>query len=243
MALSDFLTELRTLLKRANELKAQRPAGKPEENTKGSLLTPFIEALGYGPDERTFEGTIKTGTSEWVDYLLLPNKRRAPWLMLEAKSFWNQNLWNVNKDQVLRYMRDYSLMVAEDAPINWLVLTNFSEWYVLRLNDREPFWTFSADDLRDPEFAQQVYECFARENIPRDRLLSRFTEGQRDELGERFLSDLISLKSPDPARAPTKRACRSGGGGLYALGRSDRRGGLARRGAGVGGLGGGRGGA
>ncbi len=190
MALSDFLTELQTLLDRSEALRAQRPEGKPEENTKGSLLTPFIEALGYGPDERTFEGTIKTLTSEWVDYFLLPDKRRAPWMMLEAKSFWDKNLWDANKDQVLRYMRDYSLMVAGDAPINWLILTNFDEWYVLRLNDREPFWTFSADDLKHPEFARQVYECFARENIPRERLLSRFTEGQRDELGERFLSDL-----------------------------------------------------
>lgn len=190
MALNDFLAELQTLLERADALKTQRPAGKPEENTKNSLLTPFIGALGYGPDERTFEGTIKTLTSEWVDYFLLPEKRRAPWLMLEAKSFWNRNLWEANKEQILRYMRDYSLMVAGDAPINWLVLTNFNEWYVLRLNDREPFWVFSAEDLKDAEFAGQVYECFARENIPRNRLLSRFTEGQRDELGERFLSDL-----------------------------------------------------
>jgi len=188
VAVADFLTRLDELSNRADTL--ERPKGKPEENTKGNLLTPLLGALGYSPNELTFEGAIKTLTSEWVDYLLLPEQHRPPWLMVEAKSFWDKGLWQKHKDQVLRYMRDYSLMVAGDAPISWLVLTNFSEWYVLRLNDREPFWTFTAQDLRDGEFAEQVYSCFARENISQERLLSRYTESQRDGLGEQFLRDL-----------------------------------------------------
>jgi len=190
VAIDNFLTKLKTLLATAGEFRTDKPAGKPEENTKDKLITPFLEALGYSSEERTFEGTIKTLTSEWVDYFLLPEKRRAPWLMVEAKPFWDKGLWETNKEQVLRYMRDYSLMVAGDAPINWLVLTNFNEWHVLRLNDREPFWSFTAENLKDEEFARRVYECFAREEIPRDRLLSRYQEGQREKLGERFLRDL-----------------------------------------------------
>lgn len=65
MALADFLTRLDELLIRADAL--ERPGGKPEENTKGNLLMPLLEAFGYGPDELTFEGAIKTLTSEWVD--------------------------------------------------------------------------------------------------------------------------------------------------------------------------------
>lgn len=51
MALETFLSTLQTLLDRAAELEMRRENSKPEESTKDKLLTPFLEALGYGPDE------------------------------------------------------------------------------------------------------------------------------------------------------------------------------------------------
>lgn len=74
MALDTFLDTLSTLLARAVELKAGKPDAKPEATTQDKLLTPFLEALDYGPDERTPEAGIRslTLTREWVDYFLLP---------------------------------------------------------------------------------------------------------------------------------------------------------------------------
>lgn len=75
-------------------METRRNDDKPEENTKDKLLTPFLEALGYGPDERTLEVGIRSLTlsRSWVDYVLLPEKRRMPWLMVEAKSFWDRRI-------------------------------------------------------------------------------------------------------------------------------------------------------
>nr|MDQ3399054.1 N-6 DNA methylase [Deinococcota bacterium] len=192
MALADFLNELQTLLARAAELDRDKPDAKPEATTQDKLLTPFLEALGYSPDERTPEGGIRslTLTKEWVDYFLLPARRRPPWLMLEAKSFWAKDLWSENKDQVLDYLRNYALDVGADEPVPWLVLSNFKEWHVLRLSDREPFWSFSLEQLANTEFAAKVYERLARENVSRDRLLAFYSERQRQTLGEQFLRDL-----------------------------------------------------
>ena len=192
MSLTKYLQQTELLLSRAEDLERSRPEGKPEANTQDKLLTPFLEALGYGPDERTAEAGLRslTFTKQWVDYFLLSEKRKAPWLMVEAKSFWEKNIWEANKDQVLAYLRDYAVMVGMDVPVSWLVLTNFKEWHVLRLSDREPFWTFTSDQLADAEFATEVYERLARENVARDRLLYFYTERQRDTLGEQFLRDL-----------------------------------------------------
>ena len=192
MSLASYLQQTELLLQRAADLERSRPEGKPEANTQDKLLTPFLEALGYGPDERTAEAGLRslTLTRQWVDYFLLPEKRKSPWLMVEAKSFWDTSIWDTNKEQVLNYLRDYALDVGMDTPIPWLILTNFKEWHVLRLSDREPFWSFTSEQLADADFATEVYERLARENVSRDRLLYFYTERQRDTLGEKFLRDL-----------------------------------------------------
>ncbi len=173
-------------------MEARRSDAKSEENTKDKLLTPFLEALGYGPDERTLEVGIRSLTLSrgWVDYVLLPEKRRMPWLMVEAKSFWDSRIWETNREQVLGYLRNYAFDIGADTPVSWLLLTNFREWHLLRLNDQTPFWSFTAQDLRDPDRAAEVYERLAREQVGRDRLLAFYTERQRETLGEQFLRDL-----------------------------------------------------
>lgn len=192
MPLESFLSQLGRLLERSRDLIQTRPDAKPEATTQDRLITPFLDALGYGPDERTLEAGIRSLTlnKEWVDYFLLPEKRRPPWMMVEAKSFWDKSIWRANKAQVLEYLRNYALDVGTDAPVPWLLLTNFNEWHLLRLSDREPFWSFTREQLGDPDFAAEVYERLARENVPRDRLYAFYTERQRTQLGEQFLRDL-----------------------------------------------------
>ena len=194
MPRENFLETLPILLQRAQEMLAEGPGrGKPEENTKDKLLTPFLEGLGYQPEHRTLEGNIKslTGTKEWVDYFLLPERQKPPALMVKAKSLWDENIWEKYQADVRGYLRDYYLMVSTDEPVLWIVLTNFREWHVQRLNDRTPFWSFTMDDLAHPEFASQVYDRLARENLPRQRLQEFYTERQREDVqAAYFLADL-----------------------------------------------------
>lgn len=88
------------------------------------------------------------------------------------------------------YLRNYAFDIGADTPVSWLLLTNFKEWHLLRLNDQTPFWSFTAQDLRDPDRAAEVYERLTREQVGRDRLLAFYTERQRETLGEQFLRDL-----------------------------------------------------
>jgi type I restriction-modification system DNA methylase subunit len=194
MSIEQFVETITTLLQRARQMLAEGEGrGQPEESTKDKLLEPFLEALGYGPDYRTREGNIKSlvGTNTWVDYFLLPDRQKAPTLMIEAKSLWESDLWSNYGSTVLRYLRDYHLMVGPDEPVLWILLTNFREWHLLRLNDRTPFWSFTTQDFARPEFAGQVYERLAREHLPRERLQEFYTERQREDLqAAHFLADL-----------------------------------------------------
>lgn len=192
MSVQRFLEIIPALLKQAQALLGERGLGSPEETTKDKLLRPFLEALGYDSEYRALGGRIKSleGTTTWVDYFLLSDVGRHPVLMLEAKSLWDTNIWEANKQQVSDYLRDYRLMIGDEQPILWIILSNFREWHVLRLEDREPFWSFTMQELEDPSFARQVYERFARENLHRERLQEFYTERQRRELDVRFLADL-----------------------------------------------------
>lgn len=189
----NYIEQIKASYAEAQQLLKKRPPGKPEANTKGRLIDPMLQALGYEPKHRTWEGEIRSlvGAKEWVDYFLLPERDARPQLMVEAKPVWEDDLWETHKDQVLSYIRDYLLEVegAEEA-VRWIVITNFKEWHFVRLGDREPFWSFKMDDLLDASFAQTVYQRLAREEFGRQRLLALYKEHQRSELGPRFLADL-----------------------------------------------------
>ncbi len=192
MALQEFLDELPELLERAKRLVRSHPEGKPEENTKDQLIDPFLESLGYGPENRVLEGEIQSlrGTVTWVDYFLKVPRRTIPIAMVEAKPIWDEDIWEENKKQVLNYLRDYFRMVEGEQPVQWLIVTNFREFHVVRLGDREPFWSFTSEDLADPDVAATVYERLAREEFDRGRLFEFYTEKQRTRLGPQFLEDL-----------------------------------------------------
>jgi len=193
MSLSQFQNHLQALISTAETMLTSSRKGKPEENTKDRLIAPFLEALEYGTEYRTLEGSIRSllGTTTWVDYLLRPDASKHPKFLLEAKSLWDKNIWENNEQQVLDYLRNYSLDIGTQEPVLWLILTNFREWHILRLQDRKPFWSFTLEDFKNnPELVNRFYECFHRENLRSDRLEAFYREKTREELGSKFLADL-----------------------------------------------------
>jgi len=193
MPLQEFVNRLLALITQAQDLLTRESiVGQPEANTRSRLLDPLLDSLGYTPEYRPAEVAIKSlqSTTDWVDYFLLPEVNSHPAMMLEAKSLWEKGIWRQHKNQVLEYLRDYYIMIGTDQPVLWLILTNFREWHVIRLGDREPFWSFTMDDLEDREFAAQVYERLAREHLRSNRLQEFYSERQRRDLDARFLADL-----------------------------------------------------
>ncbi len=193
MSLANFHSEISRLAGEAEQMRRSPLEGKPEAETKSRLLEPLLNALGYTPECRTPEAKIKSliRTTTWVDYLLKPEVSARPVLMFEAKSLWDKDIWEANKQQVLDYLRDYSLDIANEQPVLWIVLSNFREWHVLRLQDKKPFWQFKTEDLQnDPELVARLYDCLARENLRGNRLEAYYTENTREGLGARFLADL-----------------------------------------------------
>ena len=140
MSFPKFQQHLTNLITTAETMLASSRTGKPEENTKDSLIVPFLDALGYTTEYRTLEGAIRSliGTTTWVDYLLRNQVGKHPKLMFEAKSLWDKNIWETNTQQVLDYLRNYSLDIGTQEPVLWIILSNFREWHIFRLQDRKP---------------------------------------------------------------------------------------------------------
>jgi type I restriction-modification system DNA methylase subunit len=193
MSFPQFQQHLTNLITTAETMLRSSRSGKPEEHTKDSLIVPFLNALGYTTEYRTLEGSIRSliGTTTWVDYLLRNEVGKHPKLMFEAKSLWDKNIWETNSQQVLDYLRNYSLDIGTQEPVLWIILSNFREWHILRLQDRKPFWSFTLDQLKnDPELVNRVYTCLSRENLSGNRLEAFYSEKTREELGTKFLTDL-----------------------------------------------------
>jgi len=193
MSIERFEAEITRLINIMEQILGHPSRGQPEAETKNRLIEPFLNALGYGSEYRTPEGTIRSlrGTTNWVDYLLRDEANSIPKLMFEVKSLWDNNIWEQNKQQVFNYLRDYSLDIANDRPVLWIILSNFKEWYILRLQDRTPFWQFTIDELgKNSDLISQIYNCLARENLRTNQLESYYAEKTKEGLGERFLADL-----------------------------------------------------
>lgn len=191
--MENFVATVEGLVERAEDMAETVPDGKPEDATQDRLLEPFLDALGYSNEHRIREATVRgaTGATGWVDYFLKGEDRSVPFMMVEAKSLWDNGIWEDNREQVLRYLRDYLLTVeTADQAIKWIVVTNFSEWHVLRLGDRKPFWSFGLEDLKDDEFIASLYQRLARTEFSRGRLKVFHSEREKTDLGPRFLNDL-----------------------------------------------------
>ena len=193
MSLLQFQQHITQLITTAETMLGSPRSGKPEENTKDGLIVPILDALSYTSEYRTLEGAIRSliGTTTWVDYLLRHEVGKHPKLLFEAKSLWDKNIWETNEKQVLDYIRNYSLDIGTQEPVLWIILSNFREWHILRLQDRKPFWSFTMEDLKnDPELVTRLYNCLGRENLSSNRLEAFYSEKSREELGAKFLADL-----------------------------------------------------
>ncbi len=189
----NFADRVDTLVERAEDMAETVPGGKPEDATRDRLLEPFLDALGYSNEYRIREAGIKgvAGATEWVDYFLEGDDRTIPFMMVEAKSLWDSGIWEDNREQVLGYLRNYLLTVkTADQAIKWIIVTNFDEWHVLRLGDREPFWSFGLEELKDDEFVTSLHDRLARSEFDRGRLEVFHSEREKTDLGPRFLNDL-----------------------------------------------------
>jgi len=175
---------------------AATQGAKPEEFTKDRLITPLLEALGYRPDCRSLEGKIPSSlarTTHWADYFLLPDPRKRPWCMVEAKSLFKPGIWQLSDDktQVIDYLKDYQQEVGRQRDpimLHWLVLTNFREFHFIRHSDDEPFWSLKLDELEAN--ADALFDRLARGEAHRNRLDEFYYEKERANLTPRFLTDL-----------------------------------------------------
>jgi predicted type IV restriction endonuclease len=107
----EFPKRLHELVERAKEIRRKGIAGvDPEEYTKQHLIEPLLEAVGYAPDDIRKEFHI---LGDQCDYLL---ERSRPLLFIEAKKASTEvkkgadkDLFEANREQVLRYLRNYRI--------------------------------------------------------------------------------------------------------------------------------------
>ncbi|MBM4343585.1 MAG: N-6 DNA methylase [Deltaproteobacteria bacterium] len=195
--LETFRATLTTLVAEARAViaapKAALAGQKPEDFTKDRFLVPFLDALGYDRHCRVLEGKIPSlaRTVSWCDYFLLPAPNRRPWCMVEAKSILSPNVWTLNRQQVVDYLKDYQAEVSRQndrEAVPWIILTNFKEFHFLRLHDSEPFWSLGLDDLEAN--ADALFDRLARGEQHRNHLDEYYLEKEHDRLTPRFLADL-----------------------------------------------------
>ena len=126
----DALRQRITLLRRKIEKYRAKGEGIDEENTKATLVTPLLEALGWDTtDWEVVRHEYKSRRQDKpVDYALLIGGQ--PRLFVEAKAL-RENLENRKwASQILTY--------AVAAGVEWCVLTNGNEYRLYNTHARVP---------------------------------------------------------------------------------------------------------
>ncbi len=201
-----FYDKLDELVKTARDLIVTGFGdASPEEATKQHLIEPLLTALGYKTANYDKEFHI---LDDDVDYLL---KDRHPLMFLEAKSLHDpaKNLFKKHQEQVTRYIYNYRRTPPDklrgEEPINWIVLTNFAQWYFIRLHEEVPSFSFTLDDIVSRR--EEFWELLALENVVANRIDELYDQRQKADLDKRFLADLkrwrliiangFALRNPD----------------------------------------------
>ena len=177
----------------------------PEEATKQHLIEPLLMALGYKSANYDKEFHI---LDDDVDYLL---KDRRPLMFLEAKSLHDpaKNLFEKHRKQVIRYIYNYRRTPPDklrgEEPINWIVLTNFAQWFFIRVHEEVPSFSFTLDNIASRR--EEFWELLALENVVANRIDELYDQKQKADLDKRFLADLkrwrliiangFALRNPD----------------------------------------------
>ncbi len=183
----DFPERLRDLVELAKNTRRQDIHGvDPEEWTKWKLIEPLFRALGFDSDDIRKEFHI---LGAQCDYLL---ERRKPLLFVEAKSLTEKKpLFEKHRDQVLGYLRNYRVspeQVAMAEPVTWLLLTNFAQLHLIRVNEERPSFSFRLDQLE--ERAAELWELLSAERLEVGRIEELYDQEQKADLDQRFLADL-----------------------------------------------------
>jgi hypothetical protein len=190
--LESFQTTLSELAQKArNMLRAGRPKGiKPEENTKDQLITPFLEALGYGTEFRSKER--HTGEGD-VDYVLKRDDGRYV-CFFEAKHLWAPgNLWASHFEQIRKYISDYWRHYTCSTPeeeVRWVCLSNFKDLFLYHTGDPHPFRHYAMDDYAHPEKAREIWDLLSRPSMQRGIPDDTWRESHREGIDTRFLQHL-----------------------------------------------------
>jgi hypothetical protein len=169
--------ELRDVLKQCAERldRFQRnPHRLGEQNTKASLISPIIEALGWDlrdPDEVSHEYR-RNCTDNPVDYALL--LLRTPKLFIEAKGL-GENL------DVPRWANQ-TIAYATAAGVEWVALTDGMQWRIYNAHAPVPIEQklFRAVRIDDPEQAVEMLSLLSKDNMRDNRI---------DELWKGFFVD------------------------------------------------------
>ncbi len=189
----DFPQRLHELVERAKETRRKGIRDvDPEEYTKQHLIEPLLEALGYASDDIRKEFHI---LGDQCDYLV---ERSRPLLFIEAKKApaearkgADKDLFESNREQVLRYLRNYRIspeQVKMPRPVTWLLLTNFAQFHFIRVNEEAPTFSFRLQELE--ERADELWELLAPDRLEADRIEELYDQEQKADLDQRFLVDL-----------------------------------------------------
>ncbi len=184
-----FFAELQALIAKAKSLQTSGfDEQEPEEATKQLLIEPLLHALGFSARTNYTREFKIIGDS--VDYLL---KSDRPLIFVEAKSLLDksQNLFEAHQEQVLRYIRNYRVSPEQtemDRPVTWIVLTNFAQFHLVRVNESAPTSSFKLDELWPQR--EKLWELLALENLEAGRIEQLYDQQHKATLDQRFLTDL-----------------------------------------------------
>jgi type I restriction-modification system DNA methylase subunit len=185
-----FFGKLETLIAEARRLTTRGfDEQEPEEATKQSLIEPLLQALGFTSEANYTRGFKILGDS--VDYLL---KSDRPLMFVEAKSLLDsldKNLFDKHREQVHRYIQNYRLspeITKMEQPVKWILLTNFAQLHLIRVNEITPSFAFKLDDLWPRR--EELWELLALENLEADRIDELYDQHKKASLDQLFLADL-----------------------------------------------------
>jgi type I restriction-modification system DNA methylase subunit len=184
-----FFDKLEGLIAEARRLKV-RGFGEqePEAATCHELILPLLDALGFRKENIKPEFKI---LGDSVDYLLESDR---PLLFLEAKGLPDcpdKSLFDKHSEQVLGYIQKYRLspeITKMEQPVKWILLTNFAQIHLIRVNEITPSFSFKLDELW-PRRAE-LWELLALENVEAGRIDELYDQHRKAGLDQMFLADL-----------------------------------------------------
>jgi adenine-specific DNA-methyltransferase len=78
--------------------------------------------------------------------------------------------------------------VAMEKPVTWLLLTNFAQLHLIRVNEEAPTFSFKLQELETR--ADEIWELLGRDRLEAGRIEELYDQEQKADLDERFLVDL-----------------------------------------------------